>query len=730
MRILVLTSLFPNSVKPSHGIFVENRLRAITALAKTRQQNLDIRVIAPVPWFPSKAKIFRAYANYAKIPLREWRYGVDVRHPRYLVPPKIGMGVVTSTLTACFKGAIQQLLDGGWDFDLIDAHYYYPDGVAAVNVAHLFNKPVIVTARGSDITQIANFSGPREKILSAAERANASISVCGALRKQMIALGMNGDKIHTLRNGVDLDRYHPQNITPSHRTSTPAIASVGHLIDRKGHDLVIRAVAEIDRARLLVVGDGPEEKKLKSLVQELNIADRVSFTGALHPDQLPDLYNRVDMLALGSDREGWPNVLLEAMACGTPCIAFDIGGNAEVIRAPEAGRILGERSASALRDGLNDLFANLPDRKKTRLYAEQFSWQQTAAHILDLWEKTIQPKTIKKPQPVWHTVGRFPPSETHPPLLVTIDTEEIFNWADGKSVAYCLSPIEDFAPFQALCEQYGIQPHYFLTWPLLRDSDYIDWFHALHTEGRASLGLHLHAWQTPPEDALKKQSHLYQSQMPHTLHFETLKTLADQFERVFGFRATTHRAGRYGIAPFVLDHLAEIGVRHDFSPSAGFDFRPQGGPNFSALSADPFFHKTGTGKLLSVIPPSGARALKRTRLFFPTNENHMANFADLSLGQKHFSAPMRLTPEGNNIADMIALAKALNRQHVSMMSLSLHSSSLSAGANPYARNSKEVEALLHRLDQFFKWQNANNPKAFLRLQDIDAIYSGFANSNI
>ena len=145
MKILTFSTLFPNSEKPGHGIFVQTRLRHLVASGQ-----VEARVVAPAPWFPFKHPMFGQYARQAKVPRSEVRFGLQVEHPPYLVLPKIGMNVAPLLLAQAAKPAIGRLIDEGFDFDLIDAHYFYPDGVAAAMLARYFNKPLVITARGSD----------------------------------------------------------------------------------------------------------------------------------------------------------------------------------------------------------------------------------------------------------------------------------------------------------------------------------------------------------------------------------------------------------------------------------------------------------------------------------------------------------------------------------------------------------------------------------------------------
>ena len=382
--ILSFTTLFPNNRQPGHGIFVENRLRHLRESGA-----VDLRVVAPVPWFPSADPRFGHYAVYAGVAPEEERHGVTIRHPRYVTLPKIGFIVAPWLLALGSFGALRRALRER-DADVIDAHYFYPDGVAAALLGMLFNKPVVITARGTDIHSIPHYFLPRLMIKWAARRAAAVITVCSALRDRLIELGVPGDKVHVLRNGVALDHFSPGDRAAARRTldirqGRLTIASVGNLIEIKGHDLVIGALRHLPEADLLIAGAGPERPALEALAESLGVAERVRFLGAIRHDRMPDLYRAVDLLVLASSREGWANVLLEAMACGTPVVASNVWGTPEAVRKPEAGRLLDQRTSADIVAKVRELVDAGIDRGATRRYAEGFSWDATTAGQLDLF---------------------------------------------------------------------------------------------------------------------------------------------------------------------------------------------------------------------------------------------------------------------------------------------------------------------------------------------------------
>lgn len=389
MKILSFTTLFPSTAQPIHGIFVENRLRQLAAT-----KAVEVRVVAPVPWFPFTGAWAGTYANYARAPLREVRHGLDVLHPRYPVIPKIGISAAPTLLAWSMRPVIARIIREGFDFDVIDAHYFYPDGVAAAWLGKWFNKPVVITGRGTDLNYLPRFALPRRQIQWAARRAAGLITVCQALKDSLVDLGVAQQRVTVLRNGVDLHVFRPFRDERARAAARAkfgmkrdvALVSVGQLIERKGHHLIIAALPDLPGVDLYIAGDGPDRAKLQSLAIDLGVSNRLHLLGVVPHADLPSLYAAADISVLASSREGWANVLLESMACGTPVVASRIWGTPEVVADPAAGVLMEERSAVGVAAGVNSLLQRMPDRCATRRYAERFSWDATTDGQLRLFQ--------------------------------------------------------------------------------------------------------------------------------------------------------------------------------------------------------------------------------------------------------------------------------------------------------------------------------------------------------
>jgi teichuronic acid biosynthesis glycosyltransferase TuaC len=389
IKVLTLSTLYPNREMPYHGTFVEARLHHLV-----QSREVAALVVAPVPSFLSKGTIFGRYAAFARVPDQEERDGLTVLHPRYLLIPKVGMTLAPYLMYGSLKAYVGRILRDHFAFDLIDAHYFYPDGVAAALLGRRLGKPVVITARGTDINLISRYRLPRHWIRWAGQRAAGIVAVSEALRARLIELGIPGARVQVLSNGVDLDRFAPRDRRAARRQlgldpGGPVLASIGLLITRKGHDLAIRAAALLPGATLLIVGEGPEDAALRRLATRLGVAGRVHFLGSMPQEQLAVVYNAAEVLVLASSREGYPNVLLEALACGTPVVATAVWGTPEIVAAPVAGRLVEARTPEALQASIQGLLADPPARGAIRAYAERFGWGPTTAGQLRLFRSIL-----------------------------------------------------------------------------------------------------------------------------------------------------------------------------------------------------------------------------------------------------------------------------------------------------------------------------------------------------
>jgi glycosyltransferase involved in cell wall biosynthesis len=388
LRVLTLSSLFPDSARPTFGIFVEKQTLGLAA-----HPDVDLRVVAPIGVPPSLLRRFSSlHRGLSTQPRHEVWKGLQVYRPLFTTVPFVEGR--WSALSMWW--ALLPLLDEirrDFPFDVIDTEFFFPDGPAAMRLANRYDVPFSIKARGADISFWGGRAACRRQIVAAGQAANGMLAVSGALREEMIALGMPADRIIVHHTGVDQAAFRLTDRGAAKAAlglSGPVILTVGHLIPRKGQALVVDAMRSLPDATLLIVGDGPDLGALERQVTAHGLQDRVHMLGPKAHTELPPLFAAADVMALPSASEGLANVWVESLACGTPIVITDIGGAREVVDRPAAGRIV-ERNAGAIAAGIGEVLANPPTREDTADAAKRFTWERNTealyAHLVGLVKK-------------------------------------------------------------------------------------------------------------------------------------------------------------------------------------------------------------------------------------------------------------------------------------------------------------------------------------------------------
>lgn len=383
LRVLSISTLFPNPARPAFGRFVANQMAALAA-----RGDVDLTMIAAIglPHWPLSLR--EPYASLSKVPeTAEWQ-GIAVHHPRFRLIP--GLADSNPGRLAAALLPLVRSLHADAPFDVIDAQFFFPDGPAAAQIARELGLPLSIKARGSDIHLWGNRPKARKQMVAAAEQSACLLAVSGALRGDMIALGMPGERIHVHYTGLDHARFHPM---PRHEAraalgldDAPLFLCPGALIAIKGQALALEAVAQIPGARLALAGSGPDEQHLRQLADRLGIAERVLFLGQVSHELLPTWLSASDAVVLPSEREGLANAWIEALACGAPLVIPDIGGAREVVASASAGRIA-ERTPQAIAGALQAIIAQPPAQAEVAANARKFSWQANAAELSEHYRR-------------------------------------------------------------------------------------------------------------------------------------------------------------------------------------------------------------------------------------------------------------------------------------------------------------------------------------------------------
>lgn len=385
-KILAISYLFPNSEKPNHGIFVYNRLNAMAKYA-------DITVINPIPWSPIHPYVEK-FKHLSKVPSVTKRGELTIYHPRYLSIPGHFKAIEIST----YRNAVKRVIaDIGFDFDLVDLHWTFPDLPTGDYLSNKYNVPYRVTLRGMEAFHAQDGDVREASVARCLNKVGRVISLSTEMANRAISMGVSQEKVTVVRNGVDTEMFYYKPVGESRALlnlpkTQKIVLGVGSLIHRKGFDVVIKSMAEIESKEELfhfyILGsEGPEgdfRKQLKKLVKDSELDDYVHFVGAVPNDSLVDWYNAADVFCLASRGEGSPNVLTEALACGCPSVTTNVGSAPDIIESEENLGVLVEVDDSPnMRNALLQLLADGNDRQNRAEVFGKYTWDWCARQTFD-----------------------------------------------------------------------------------------------------------------------------------------------------------------------------------------------------------------------------------------------------------------------------------------------------------------------------------------------------------
>ncbi|WP_075353720.1 glycosyltransferase family 4 protein [Desulfovibrio sp. DV] len=379
MRALVYTSLFPASWAPTHGIFVKELVRHLADLlpvATVVPENGWRRLFAPSTAngrpIASDSPIFRC---------------------RFWTIPKFCKGLDAHLMALASKTAFRRALQDRPD--LVHAHFAYPDAAAAALLACEAGLPLVVTCHGSDINVLTQNATRKTIIARSLRQAVAVVTVSKDLSDKVASLGVDPDRIHTIPNGVDLSRFQPGDKNHARRhlgigTDGPLLAAVGRLEPVKGYDRLLEAVAAMPDINLVLVGHGSLRRPLEHMAAQLRIQKRVHFAGPVRHEDLAIYFQAADCLVISSHSEGWPTVIHEALACGTPVVAPAVGGIPEALADPALGVVVPSGQATDLRAGIRLVLDKQLDHAALVESAAAHQWSHVARRYRDLYASILK----------------------------------------------------------------------------------------------------------------------------------------------------------------------------------------------------------------------------------------------------------------------------------------------------------------------------------------------------
>lgn len=392
LNILIFSSLFPSEVRKTAGLFVRERMFRM-------REHANLVVVSPVPYFPGQEIIKWFVRDYRPMPAKkETQDGVTVYYPRFLSFPKFFRSKDAQFLTFSVRRFVKKLCKIH-EINIIDSHFTYPDGVAATTLAKELGIASTITMRG---TEVPHSNDPKKlpQLKKAWSDASHVIAVSQSLKNVALEHGISDEHVTVVGNGIDTEKFIPLEKTKAKESlgisaESPVLATVGGLVYRKGFHRVIDCLPQLKKEhpniKYLIVGgaslEGNIEDELKSQADKLGVKDSVVFCGPQPPKELHKYLSAADVFVLATANEGWANVLLEALACGTPVVATDVGGNSEVINHSNLGQIVPFGVHDKLFDALNNSLTKEWDSQELVRYAKANHWNFRIQNLKTIFDR-------------------------------------------------------------------------------------------------------------------------------------------------------------------------------------------------------------------------------------------------------------------------------------------------------------------------------------------------------
>lgn len=387
MKILFVSNLFPDIQEPVRGLDNAIILHHLKA-----NHSHEIRVISP----RSRLCPLFSEGNGGKKP-REEDHLFSPQFPEVGYVPKFGsrwndilmeMGLQSSMKVACRE----------WKPDAVLGSWLFPDGCALSRICVKHQLPLVLITQGSDTHQYLQNSLRKRKIIEAIRQTRVVICRSGDLKKRLLETGVPEKKLRVIYNGIDPETFKPIPRETARaklgiRYENPVLLFVGNLLPVKNPHFLLRVFALLNErraqsgsapAKLQIVGQGPLEGSLRKEASALASQEHIEFLGRLASNEIALRMNASDVFCLTSENEGFPNVLLEAMACGLRIVSTDVGGISEKIELPAIGRLVENDNLKGFVNAIEETLNHGPDPLQISRF--NGSWNSTAIE----YEKSIE----------------------------------------------------------------------------------------------------------------------------------------------------------------------------------------------------------------------------------------------------------------------------------------------------------------------------------------------------
>jgi glycosyltransferase involved in cell wall biosynthesis len=388
----VLSRNYPNDILPLLGLWAQRMVRYAADTCPTT-------VVSPVPYCPPLPFLPENYARFRRIRRRRRDGPADVFHPRFLVPFGSRFQGLEGFAYYAAVAPLVRRIRRTFPFDLIHAHFTFPDGWVAAKLGRRYGVPVIITEQAMWGPWMDGDSIMRRQALWAARQCAFHVAISAALRESIARHTGDSTRLRIIPDGVDGSVFTLPG--PDGRHASDQILFVGVVRHVKGVDVLLRALKVLaDRgsaARLVLIGESfyqgyrVDYERMRQLARDLGIADRVEFAGGKPDAEVVRCMQESAVLVLPSRRESLGMVLVEAMACGTPVVATRCGGTEDIV-TPEVGALVPSEDPEALAAGIEQVLARRAqyDPARLRRYAlEKFGLDVVQRQVAALYAEAL-----------------------------------------------------------------------------------------------------------------------------------------------------------------------------------------------------------------------------------------------------------------------------------------------------------------------------------------------------
>lgn len=380
MNLLLVTNLYPTPVESTRGIFVYQ-------LVERLRVHCDITVVCPLPWFPAVPLPAAAaqWRSFSGVPSEYSVDGLKVYSPKYPMIPRVSESIHALLMGAILYPIIRKL-HAQHHFDVMNAQWLYPDGVASAWSSERLGIPLVLSALGSDVNVFVTQPSKWKQIAWSLRRAAAITAVSQALKDRLVGEFLPQTKITVIPNGADGELFKLMPRADCRTTlhldpHLKVIVFVGRLVEIKGVNYLIDAAEELSRKRqdfiVYLLGDGHLRDAYERDIRARGLAERVKWMGGKSHSEIPVWMGASDVFCLPSLQEGCPNVVLEALFSGRPVVASRAGGVPEMVNSRN-GVLVDPGDAAGLCDGLDRALVRLWDAQAIRDSVAHFTWETAA----------------------------------------------------------------------------------------------------------------------------------------------------------------------------------------------------------------------------------------------------------------------------------------------------------------------------------------------------------------